>query len=67
MTQTYTRMVTMPVRVVVEFKEAEGFYYATAPTLGATYFRPTSMIVRSPDMETAIHEALLAAGYGDQK
>jgi hypothetical protein len=67
MKQTYTRMVTMPVRVVVEFKEAEGFYYATAPTLGAEFFRPTSMIVRSTDKETAIHEALLAAGYGDQK
>ena len=66
MKETSTRMVMMPVRVVVEFKEAEGFYYATAPTLGAAFFRPTSMTVRSTDKETAIHEALLAAGYGEQ-
>ena len=67
MKQTHTRMVMMPVRVVVEFKEAEGFYYATAPTLGAKFFRPTHMTVRSTDKETAVREALLAAGYGDQK
>ena len=67
MKETYTRMVMMPVRVVVEFKEAEGFYYATAPTLEAAFSRPTAMTVRSTDKETAVHEALLAAGYGDQK
>jgi len=61
--QVYTRSVTVLARVVVEFKD--GFFYATAPTLGANQFwRPTAMTVRSTDEETAIAEALLAAGYG---
>jgi hypothetical protein len=54
---------TVLVTVVVEFKD--GFFYATAPTLGAhRSSRPTAMTVRSSDEETAIAEALLAAGYG---
>ena len=64
MKQTYTRIVMIPVRVAVEFNEAEGFFYATAPTPGAGHFpRPTAMTVRFADKETAIAEALLAAGY----
>jgi len=65
MKQTHTRLVMIPVRVTVEFKEDEGFYYATAPSLGLTDFpRMSSATVRSADKETAINEALVAAGYG---
>jgi hypothetical protein len=65
MKQMCTRIVMIPVRLTVEFKEDEGFFYATAPSLGVANFpRQSSVTVRSADKETAISEALLAAGYG---
>jgi len=65
MKQTYTRLVMIPVRLTVEFKQDEGFFYATAPSIGVANFpRQASVTVRSADKETAISEALLAAGYG---
>ena len=68
MTQTYFRMVMLPVKVVVEHNSTDGLYYATVHVPGSGHFsRPTAMTVRAADQETAIHEALLAAGYGDQK
>ena len=53
------------VKVSVEFNEAEGFFYASAPAApGQGHARPNVVTVRSADKETAIAEALLAAGYG---
>jgi hypothetical protein len=63
MKQTYTRLVTVPVRLTVEFNEAEGLFYATAPAYTLDGSRVGSATVRSADKETAIAEALLAAGY----
>lgn len=64
MKQVYTRLVVLPVKVTVDHRADEGFYYASvgAPHNDAT--RPSTMTVRSADKETAIEEALRAAGYG---
>jgi hypothetical protein len=65
MKQTYTQLVMVSVKVTVEYNEAEGFYYATVPTLNdVRYTRVSTMTMRSADKETAISEALRTAGYG---
>lgn len=63
--QTYTRLVMVRVQVTVEYREEEGLFYASAPAApGLNQARPSVVTVRSADKETAIAEALLAAGYG---
>lgn len=65
MKEHHTRLVMMRVRVAVEFNAAEGLYYAAVPTrMAETHPRPNVTTVRSADKETAIAEALIAAGYG---
>ena len=67
MKQVYTRLVMVHVKVTVEHNKEEGLYYATAPAMGSDASRQTGITVRSADKETAIHEALVAAGYGDRR
>jgi len=63
--QVYTRLIVVPVKVTVDFKEEEGFYYASVPTLVQAHgSRSAITTVRSADKETAIAEALHSAGYG---
>ena len=64
MKQVYTRLVVLPIKVTVEHKVDEGFFYASVSAAHNESARPSTMTVRSADKETAIEEALRAAGYG---
>lgn len=68
MKKTIVRLVMVPVRVTVEHNEADGLYYASVASLiDEAHARPKTTTVRSGDKETAIHEALVSAGYGTQR
>lgn len=62
--QNHTRLVMVPVKVSVEFNSEEGLYYASAPVrVVDNYARSPVATVRSGDKETAITEAVIAAGW----
>ena len=64
----HTCLALIPVRVEVEFKPEEGFFYATVPDLqDHSHRRPMKTTMRSADKETAINEAIKAAGYGSRE